>query len=79
MESVGTADTKNMLNMHNVEKPRSSRNGIFCKRLREMTAFFRIFGKKKFINLDDYAGSKFQFLIFKDEEYFVPILTCRNF
>ena len=33
MESIGAVVTKNILNLKNIEKYRSHRNGSFCKRL----------------------------------------------
>ena len=67
MESVGVVITKSLLNFKKLKNLEATETD-FAKKY-EKCKIMSEFSGTKTINLDDYACSKVQFLLFKDEEY----------
>ena len=69
MESIGVVVIKNIQSFKNIEKIKSSRNGVFLQKAMKNVKILSEILKTKVMNLDDYSSPKIQNLIFKDAEY----------
>ena len=68
IESVRAALTKSIMNLKNIEKSRSHRNGFFFAKAYGKSKILSEHPETRIMNLDDYACPKIQYLIFKDHK-----------
>ena len=69
MESFETALTENILNIKKFWEILKHQKRQFFQKLYEKPKSLSKFLGSKILNLDDYAGPKLHFMIFKDDEY----------